>query len=125
MDTKSSADLLAFFSGWASIISFFIALISLYLIKSVRASVKSYKRRARIRQIVADVERIPLDAIPLSQNSKSKLISLKRNIPAGIFAVFTQRGRVVRQLHKNIDSENLVGVRDDIADWVSHSEVDL
>jgi hypothetical protein len=125
MDAQSSNDSLAFWSGWASIVSVVITFISLVLIDSVNSRVKDYKRKARLREVIRDVRSIPVDAIPLSDNSKSKLASLKRNVPARRFDRFTSRGRAAHQLHKSIDKGDLLSVREEIADWISHSEVDL
>jgi hypothetical protein len=113
---------LAFFSGWASIVSLGVSLISLALVRSIRANIIRFRRKQRVRQLLDDVGRIPEDAIPLSPTSRSKLVALKRNIPAGFFARFSERGRAARELHKHIDQEDLVAVKEAIDDWRSYSE---
>lgn len=125
MDAQSSSDSLAFWSGWASILSVVITFISLVLIGSVNSRVKDYKRKTRLREVIRDVRNIPVDAIPLTDNSKSKLASLKRNVSTRWYEHFTSRGRAARQLHKSIDKGDLLSVREEIADWLSHSGVDL
>lgn len=117
-----SADSLAFYSGWASIVSLVVAAISLIYVRSIKTNIVRFRRQQRLRQVMDEVRAIPDDAIPLSPASKSKLASLKRNIPVSIFACLSEQGRAAQEVHKQIDTANLVALKDAVHDWSSHSE---
>ncbi len=84
---------LTFYSSWVSIISFFMSIVSLVvsvwsliLVGSVKANLVKHKKKQRLRQLIDEINRIHDDALPLSEASRTKLASLKRNIPVGWFA---------------------------------------
>ncbi|QOJ24800.1 MAG: hypothetical protein HRU78_15070 [Gammaproteobacteria bacterium] len=110
-------------ASWASIISLVLSLISLYLIGSVRANVIASKRKARFRQLIHDINTIPNDAIPLSKASKSKLESLKRNLPNGYIPFFwSAKCKMIRYVNSAIDQENLENIKEGVDDYISLSE---
>lgn len=113
---------LAFYSSWASIISFFISIASLILVGSIKANIVRFRRRQRLQQLIDEINRIPDDAIPLSKASKSKLAALRRNIPAGFFSNFSNRGRMALEIHKHISAEDIAALKEAIHDWSSYSE---
>lgn len=113
---------LTFYSSWASIISLLISIVSLLLIRSIRANIAKFKRKNRVYQLIKEIDKIPDDAIPLSKASKRKLDSLKRNIPVSFLSRFTKRGQIAIAIHKHITEEDLSGLREAIHDWSSYSE---
>ncbi|MCB1826638.1 MAG: hypothetical protein KDJ54_19470 [Candidatus Competibacteraceae bacterium] len=113
---------LTYWSSWASIISFFVSVASLLFVRSIRANIIRFRRKQRIKQLLDEVQRIHDDAIPLGKASKTKLAALQRNIPAGLFACFTERGRAARALHNHIKAEDLAAVKEALNDWQSYSE---
>jgi len=117
-----SAEGLSFYSGWASIISLLISIVSFLYIRSIKANIVKFRRKQRLRSLIDDVLRIPDDATPLSNASKTKITSLKRNIPANFFSCFTERGRHAVEIHKHADSENIADLKESINDWTSFSE---
>jgi hypothetical protein len=113
---------LSFYSSWASIISLFISIVSLTYVRSIKANIVKFRRRQRLRQLIEEVNRIYDDAIPLSEGSKTKLASLKRNVPVGLFARFGERGRIAIEIHRHISDENLAALKEALDDWFSYSE---
>ncbi|MFC0259775.1 hypothetical protein CEY09_23970 [Achromobacter marplatensis] len=113
---------LAFYSSWSSIISFFVALISLAYVRSIKTNIVKFRRKQRLRQLVDEVMRIPDDAIPLSSASTTKLAALKRNIPTRIWYCCTSRGKATLEVHRHIDGGDIVALKEAIHDWSSYSE---
>lgn len=113
---------LSLYSGWASIISLFISIISFLYISSIKANIVKFRRKQRLRKLIEDVLRIPDDATPLSNASKTKITSLKRNIPTNFFSSYTKRGRHAVDIHKHANSENIADLKESINDWISFSE---
>jgi hypothetical protein len=113
---------LTFYSSWASILSLLISIVSLWFVRSIRANIVKFRRKQRMRQLISDIDTIDVDAVPLSPASKTKLDSLKRNVPAGIFARFTERGRIAMEIHKYIAAGDLAALKEAISDWSSYSE---
>jgi len=113
---------LSWYSEWASIISLLVAILSLALVKSIRKNIIKFRRKQRVSTLIEDVFRIPVDALPLSSASKSKMDALKRNVPIGLFARCTQRGRAGIEVRRHLDGSDLVSIREAINDWVSYSE---
>ena len=113
---------LTFYSSWASIISLFISIVSLWFVRSIRANIIKFRRKQRVSKIIQEINTIPDDAIPLSKASKRKLDSLKRNIPVSFLSRFTKRGQIAIAIHKHITEEDLSGLREAIHDWSSYSE---
>lgn len=110
-------------ASWASIISLVLSLISLYLIGTVRANVIAFKRKTRLRQLIQDIKTIPNDAIPLSKASKSKLESLRRNLPNGYIPFFwSAKCKMIRHVNSAIDKENLEDIKEGVDDYISLSE---
>jgi hypothetical protein len=94
----------------------------LWFVRSIRANIIKFRRKQRVHQIIHEIHTIPDDAIPLSKASKTKLDSLKRNIPVGFLSRFTKRGQIAIAIHKHITEEDLSGLREAIHDWSSYSE---
>lgn len=117
-----SSENLAFYSSWASIISFFISLFSLILVGSIETSIVKFRRNQRIQKLMADINSIPNDAVPLSVASKAKCAALKRNIPLKCYSRFHDRGRIIEAIHKYVDDENIASPKEGLNDWCSHSE---
>lgn len=113
---------LTLYSSWASIVSFFIAVISLLYVRSIKANIVMFRRKQRLRTLIDDVLRIPDDATPLSSASKTKITSLKRNIPVNIFSSFTERGCHAKEIHKHADAGKIADLKEAINDWTSYSE---
>lgn len=113
---------LTFYSSWASIISLFISIVSLWFVRSIRANIIKFRRKQRVHQIIQEIHTIYDDAKPLSKASKIKLDSLKRNIPVSCFSKFTERGKSAIAIHKYITEEDLTGLKEAIYDWSSYSE---
>jgi hypothetical protein len=113
---------LAFYSGWASIWGLAVSLISLAYVRSIKTNIVRFRRKLRIRQLMDDVLRIQDDATPLSSASKSKLLALKRNIPVRAWSRLTSKGRAILEVHKHIDAEDIVSLKEAIHDWSSYSE---
>lgn len=113
---------LTFYSSWASIISLFISIVSLWFVRSIRANIIKFRRKQRVSKIIQEINTIPDDAIPLSEASKRKLDSLKRNIPVSCFSKFTERGKTAIAIHQYITKEDLAGLKEAINDWSSYSE---
>lgn len=109
-------------AGWSSIISLIISIISLYLIGNLRAKIIEQRRKARLRQLVEDIRRIPSDAVPLTTATQSKLASLGRNLPSGWLYYFSAKSRAARAIHQAIKAEDINSIKEGIEDWVSHSE---
>ena len=109
-------------AGWSSIISLVISIISLALIGSLRAKIIEQKRKARLRQLFEDVRRIPNDALPLTTATRSKLLSLARNLPKGWLCHFSAKSKAAWDIHKAIKSEDIASIHEGIEDWISHSE---
>lgn len=109
-------------SSWDSILSLVIAVGSLFYVRSIKTNIINFRRKQRLRQLVEDVLRIPDDAVPLSDASRSKLEALKRNTPLGVFVRFTARGRAIKFMHGKIDAGNPVEIKEAVHDWNSHSE---
>lgn len=112
---------LTHYSSWASIISLFITIASLWYVRSIRANIVKFRRKQRLHSLIDDVFRIPDDAIPLSSASITKINSLLRNIPINIFSRFSKRGRLAEEIHKNTDPINIADLKESINDWRSYS----
>ena len=104
---------LTLYSSWASIFSLLISIISLLYVRSIRANIVKFRRKQRLRQLIEEINGIPIDAIPLSTASISKLDSLKKNVPAGLFARFSARGRSAMDIHKHIADKDLSALKSD------------
>ncbi len=109
-------------ANWASIISLAISLISLYLIGTIRYNVIGFRRKVRIRKIIDEIRRIPDDAMPLSNATKSKFKSLSRNLPKGWLRLFSKKNKAVWDIQKAIKSDEISSVKEGIEDWISYSE---
>lgn len=107
---------------WVSIVSFVVSLISLYLMGTIRSNVISFRKKARLRQLANEIKTIPDDATPLSKATKSKLNSMKRNLPSGYLTFWTSKSKAVRDLQEAIKSEDMPSIKDGIEDFFSHSE---
>jgi hypothetical protein len=116
----SEADL-THYSSWASIISLFLTIVSLWYVKSIRTNIVKFRRKQRLHSIIDDVLRIPDDAIPLSSASNTKINSLLRNIPISIFSRFSERGRLAKDIHTNAKAEKIADLKESINDWKSCS----
>ncbi len=117
-----SAEDLAMYSGWASILSLFISIVSLLYIQSIKANIVKFRRKQRLRNLIDDVSRIPDDATPLTSASKTKIASLQRNVPVNFISHFSQRGRHAIEIHKHANSGNIADLKESINDWISFSE---
>jgi len=113
---------LTHYASWASIVSLAISIVSLLYVRSIKANIVRFRRRQRIRQIVEEVQRIPDDAVPLAPASKSKIASLKRNVPNHLFLHFTAKGRAALELQAKLGTEDLLEIKDAMQDWLSYSE---
>lgn len=113
---------LTLYSSWASIISLFISVISLIYVRSIKANIVKFRRKQRLHALIDDVRRIPDDATPLSSASKTKISSLKRNIPVSLFSKLSARGRHAIEIHRHADAEQIADLKEAINDWTSYSE---
>jgi len=109
-------------ASWASILSLGISVVSLLLIRSVRANIIKFRRKQRIKQLCEDVMRIPDDAIPLSGATKSKLKSLSNNLPSGILFFVSQKSKAAKSVQDAIKSNDIGTIKEALQDWVSFSE---
>jgi len=112
-------------ASWASIASLVISIVSMLLIRSVRAAVVASRRRNRMRTIISEVQAIPGDAIPLSDASRGKLVTLDNNLPSGYLLFWTAKSRTIRRLRKSLKEGDLSLVNEGIEDYKSHCEEDL
>jgi hypothetical protein len=113
---------LAFYSAWASIVGLAVSLVSLLYVRSIKTNIVKFRRRQRVRQLTDEVLRIQDDAMPLSSASRTKLLALRRNIPAYAWSRFTAKGRAILEVHKHIDSGDIVALREAVNDLSSYSE---
>jgi hypothetical protein len=113
---------LAFWGSWASIISLVIAVVTLLYVRTIKANIIKFRRRQRIRQLLDDIFRIPDDAVPLASASRTKLNSLKRNLPKYFWSGITNRGKTVIEIHKHVDASDIAALKEAINDWSSYSE---
>lgn len=115
-------------SSWASIISLFISLISLFLIGSIRLNIVKFRRKQRLRGLISEVIGIPSDGIPLSSASKKRIEALSRNIPLTFFLYFGERNKLAKHIKEivseanTIDQEKMDELKEVINDWSSFSE---
>ena len=72
--------------------------------------------------LIEDIRRIPNDAIPLSDATKSKLSSLSRNLSFGWLSWISDKSKTARVIQKAIKKENIALVKEGLEDWVSYSE---
>jgi hypothetical protein len=117
-----TAEQLTLYSSWASIVSFFISLISLVYLRSIKTNIVRFRRKQRMHALLSEVKGIPDDAIPLSVASKTKIAALKRNIPMRFYSKFTQQGKLVIDLHRHIETGDIVAIKEVLNDWTSYSE---
>lgn len=110
------------YGSWASIIGLAISIISLVYIRNVKASIIMFRRKQRIKNLIEEIRRIPDDAIPLAPASIQKLAALKRNFPAHFWFRFTEKGKAILEVHKQIDSSNIVALKEALNDLTSYSE---
>lgn len=108
--------------SWASIISLIISILTILLVGSLRAKVIEIRRKARVRQLVSDIQTIPDDATPLSSASLSKLQSLARNLPKGWLFLFSKKSKAAWDTQKAIKDKNLSSTKESLEDWLSYSE---
>lgn len=113
---------LTFYSSWASIIGLTISIISLLYIRSIKTNIVRFRRKQRLRQLSGEILRIPDDAVPLSPESRSKLVALKRNLPTSIWSKFTAKGKAIIEVHKFIDAGQISELKEAINDLSSYSE---
>jgi hypothetical protein len=107
-------------ADWASVVSLFLTVVSLWMIGSVKKNVVAFKGRARIQQLISDIETIPDDAIPLSQASKGKFKSLRVHLPNAWLPVpWAKKCRVVRQILSAMKEERVSDVKEGIKDYIS------
>lgn len=113
---------LTFYSSWASIVSLVVSIISLVYVRSISTNIIKFRRKQRVRQLIDDIRRIPNDATPLSSASQTKLAALKRNLPTYLWSRYTSRGKATLEVHKQIDTGEIVALKEAIDDWSSYTE---
>ncbi len=109
-------------AGWSSIISLVISAVSLVLIGNLSSKLIEQRRKQRLRQLFEDIRRIPNDAVPLSDATRSKLSSLARNLPNCWLFCFSKKSKAIRDIQKAIKAEDISSIKEGIEDWISHSE---
>lgn len=117
-----TAEQLNFYSSWASIISLGVSSVSLVYVRSIKRNIVKFRRKLRVRQLFHDILRIRGDAKPLSAESSAQLLALKRNIPVSAWSRFSQQGRAKIAMHKHIDGQDIVALKEVILDLSSFSE---
>jgi hypothetical protein len=113
---------LAFYSAWASIISLFVALVSLVYVRSIKTNIVRFRRRQRIRELVDSILNLPDNALSLGMPVQATLAALKRNLPRHAWYRYTGRGRATLEVHAHIDAGNIVALKEAIYDWIPYSE---
>lgn len=113
---------LTFYSSWASIAGLVVSVISLLYVRSIKTNIVRFRRKQRIRQLTDDILRIQDDAMPLSPASRTKLLALKRNMPTYAWSRFTPKGKAIIEVHKHIDTGDIVALKEAINDLSSYSE---
>jgi hypothetical protein len=113
---------LAFYSGWASIIGFFVSVISLLYLRRIKTNIVRFRRKQRIRQLMEEVFQIPPDARPITTSSRTKLLALKRNIPTFVWSRMTRKGRATLEVHRSIDAGDIASLQEALQDWSTYSE---
>ena len=114
---------LANYSAWASLIGLAVSIFSLAYLRSIKTNIVRFRRQQRIRNLIADMTRIPGDTSPVSDGARAQLASVKRNIPVPRWARFTSRGRVIIDLRACIESGDMAGVKEALSDWLSFEVV--
>lgn len=109
-------------SSWASIISLLISVISLFLIGTIRANIIQFRRRKRVQKLIEDILRIPDDAIPISNATRSKFKSLSRNIPKGFFHIISRKSKVAHDIQAAIRADDIASVKEALEDYISYTE---
>jgi hypothetical protein len=117
-----TAEQLNFYSSWASLFGLAVSVISLLYVRSIKTNIVRFRRKLRIRQLIEDISRIPDDATPLSSASQTKLSALKRNIPVFAWSPFTARGRLAIEVHRHVESQDILALKEAIQDLSSYSE---
>jgi hypothetical protein len=113
---------LTFYSSWASIVGLVVSLISLLYVRSIKTNIVKFRRRQRVRQLTDEILRIQDDAMPLSSASRTKLLALRRNLPAYAWSRFTSKGKAILEVHAHIDSEDILALKEALNDLSSYSE---
>jgi len=73
--------------------------------------------------VIAKVEKIPLDAVPLSSASTAALQSLKRNLPSTRFIFFGDKLKAINDLRAAIEKSNIEEIKEAIADLMPYLEI--
>ena len=60
--------------------------------------------------------------MPLSSASRTKLQALKRNLPTYVWSRFPSKGKATIEVHKHIDTGDIVSLKEAINDLSSYSE---
>jgi hypothetical protein len=108
--------------SWASIISLFVSIWVLLYARSIRKNIVRFRRKQRVRNLIDEAFRLPDDAVPFSVPTKTKLASLKRNIPVPRFARFSARAHIIKEIHRCIDAEQISEMKEALNDFQSYSE---
>lgn len=115
------ADLLSQVSSWASIASLIVAIISLLLVRIIKANIIRFRRKQRLKELTSTFFGIGADAVP-SDEFDCIFDALRRNFPVLPWSKLTKRGRLVIALHQRIDSRDLLGISEVLKDIKSYSE---
>lgn len=116
-----SDTVLSRWGSWASLIGLVVSVISLLYVRSIKKNIIKFRRRQRLSQLVAAIQQIPADAIPLAAASIQKLEALKRNLPAPLHT-FTGRTKVIVEVRRQVDARNLHALKEALNDLASYSE---
>lgn len=114
-------DQLVFLSSWASILSLVVAIISLLLVRSIKANIIRFRRKQRLQELVFTISRSHSRSPP-SAELESALDSLCRNFPVFFWSKLSRRGRLTIILHQKIGSRDIAGIKEVLKDIYSYSE---
>lgn len=116
-----TTDQLVFISSWASIISLIVAIISLLMVRSIKANIIRFRRKQRLKELASFVSSTGTATVP-SDEFDCIFDSLRRNFPIHPWSKLTKRGRLVIALHQRIDLRDLLGINEVLKDIDSYSE---
>ena len=115
------ADQLVLISSWASIASLVVAVISLLLVRSIKANIIRFRRKQRLKELATAISGCAATTPP-SDELNSICDSLGRNFPVWPWSKLTKRGRLVIALHQKIEQRDLRGIKEVLKDIDSFSE---
>lgn len=98
-----SPDQLAFYSSWASIIGLAVSIASLAYVRGIKANIIRFQQTKRLQQLIEELAEAYAKGEPLQVQYRGQLESLKRNLPVPRWPAFSQRSRIIIEIHRLLD----------------------